>query len=378
MNIEEELSKILPPVRIKTRYIDLVSYASDAGFYYLVPKAVVQPASEMEIVSLFKFSHQHNIPLVFRTGGTSLSGQSITDGILVDLSQFWDKITIEETGDIVRVQPGITGQMVNTYLKKHKRKIGPDPSSISAAMMGGILSNNASGMCCGVKLNSYHTTKFIRFILPDGKVFSTENMDDYARFQDECPELCQILKDLKVRIETNKALYNKIRNKYQTKNTVGYSLNAFIDHTYPLDIMAHLLIGAEGTLAFIGEAVLQTVPDYPCKSTALLYFPDIYSACQAIIPLTDAGALMVELMDRASLRSVENMVGMPAIVKELPVTAAALLVEFQENTYEELEFKVNGFLQSVGQLSLLNAPVFTSDPIEQDFFWKVRKGFFLQ
>jgi D-lactate dehydrogenase len=201
-------------------------------------------------------------------------------------------------------------------------------------------------------------------------------MDDYARFQDECAELCQVLRDIKVRIETNQALYNKIRNKYQTKNTVGYSLNAFIDHTYPLDIMAHLLIGAEGTLAFIAEAVLQTVPDYPCKSTALLYFPDIYSACQAIIPLTDAGALMVELMDRASLRSVENMVGMPAIVKELPLTAAALLVEFQENTYEELELKVNGFLQSVGQLSLLNAPVFTSDPIEQDFFWKVRKGLF--
>ncbi|MDB5060541.1 MAG: FAD-binding oxidoreductase [Mucilaginibacter sp.] len=376
MNIEEELSKVLPSVRIKTRYIDLVSYASDAGFYYLVPKAVVQPATEMEIVSLFKFSHQYNIPLVFRTGGTSLSGQSITDGILVDLSQFWDKITIEASGDLVRVQPGITGQMVNTYLKKHKRKIGPDPSSISAAMMGGILSNNASGMCCGVKLNSYHTTKYIKFILPDGKVFSTENMDDYARFQDECSELCQVLKDIKVRIETNRALYNKIRNKYQTKNTVGYSLNAFIDHAYPLDIMAHLLIGAEGTLAFIAEAVLQTVPDYPCKSTTLLYFPDIYSACQAIIPLTDAGALMVELMDRASLRSVENMVGMPAIVKELPLAAAALLVEFQENTYEDLELKVNGFLQSVGQLSLLNAPVFTSDPIEQDFFWKVRKGLF--
>jgi D-lactate dehydrogenase len=376
MNIEEELNKILPAGRIKTRYIDLVSFASDAGFYYLVPKAVVQPATEAEIVSLFKFSHQYNIPLVFRTGGTSLSGQSITDGILVDLSQFWDKITIEESGDMVRVQPGITGQMVNTFLKKYKRKIGPDPSSISAAMMGGILSNNASGMCCGVKLNSYHTTKYIRFILPDGKLFSTENKEDYARFQNECSQLYEVLKDLKIRIETNEALYNKVRNKYQTKNTVGYSLNAFIDHTHPLDILAHLLIGAEGTLAFIAEAVLQTVPDYPCKSTALLYFPDIYSACQAIIALTDAGALMVELMDRASLRSVEDMVGMPAIVKELPLAAAALLIEFQENTYEELEFKVNGFLQSIAELSLLNAPVFTNDPIEQDFFWKVRKGLF--
>lgn len=376
MEIEEELKKILPAARIKTRYIDLVSFASDAGFYYLVPKAVVQPAGEQEIVALFKFSHQHNIPLVFRTGGTSLSGQSITDGILVDLSQFWDKITIEESGNLVRVQPGITGQMVNTFLKKYNRKIGPDPSSISAAMMGGILSNNASGMCCGVKLNSYHTTKFIRFILPDGKVFSTEDINDYSRFKNECADLYQILTDLKARIELNGGLYNKIRNKYQTKNTVGYSLNAFIDHKHPLDILAHLLIGAEGTLAFIAGAVLETVPDYPCKSTALLYFPDIYSACQAIIPLTDAGALMVELMDRASLRSVENMVGMPAIVKELPPAAAALLIEFQENTYDELEFKVNGFLQSVTELSLLNAPVFTSDPIEQDFFWKVRKGLF--
>ncbi|MFA6085450.1 FAD-binding and (Fe-S)-binding domain-containing protein [Mucilaginibacter sp.] len=376
MNIEEELNKILPAGRIKTRYIDLVSFASDAGFYYLVPKAVVQPATEAEIVSLFKFSHQYSIPLVFRTGGTSLSGQSITDGILVDLSQFWDKIIIDESGDMVRVQPGITGQMVNTFLKKYKRKIGPDPSSISAAMMGGILSNNASGMCCGVKLNSYHTTKYIRFILPDGKLFSTENKEDYVRFQNECSQLYEVLKDLKVRIETNETLYNKVRNKYQTKNTVGYSLNAFIDHTHPLDILAHLLIGAEGTLAFIAEAVLQTVPDYPCKSTALLYFPDIYSACQAIIPLTEAGALMVELMDRASLRSVEDMVGMPAIVKELPLSAAALLIEFQENTYEELEFKVNGFLQSTTELSLLNAPVFTNDPIEQDFFWKVRKGLF--
>jgi D-lactate dehydrogenase len=376
MEIEEELKKILPAARIKTRYIDLVSFASDAGFYYLVPKAVVQPADEQEIVALFKFSHQYNIPLVFRTGGTSLSGQSITDGILVDLSQFWDKITIEESGNLVRVQPGITGQMVNTFLKKYNRKIGPDPSSISAAMMGGILSNNASGMCCGVKLNSYHTTKFIRFILPDGKVFSTEDINDYPRFKNECAGLYQILTELKARIELNGTLYNKIRNKYQTKNTVGYSLNAFIDHTHPLDILAHLLIGAEGTLAFIAGAVLETVPDYPCKSTALLYFPDIYSACQAIIPLTDAGALMVELMDRASLRSVENMVGMPAIVKELPPAAAALLIEFQENTYDELEFKVNGFLQSVTELSLLNAPVFTSDPIEQDFFWKVRKGLF--
>ncbi len=232
----ESLKKIIPENRIRARYIDLISFASDAGFYHLIPKAVVQPVGEEEIISLFQLSQKYKIPLVFRTGGTSLSGQSITDGILVDLSQHWNKIQIADSGNEVRVQPGITGSMVNAYLNKYNRKIGPDPSSISAAMMGGILSNNASGMCCGVKLNSYHTTKYVRFILPDGKIFSTENQSDYIRFENECNDLFNNLKDIKNHISLYGVLYNKIRKKYQTKNTVGYSLNAFIDHEHPLDI----------------------------------------------------------------------------------------------------------------------------------------------
>jgi D-lactate dehydrogenase len=372
----ELLKTIIPGNRVKTRYIDLVSFAADAGFYHLVPKAVVQPVSEAEVISLFRFSQQNNIPLVFRTGGTSLSGQSITDGILVDLSQHWRTIKVEQNGKLVRVQPGITGAMVNAYLKKYNQKIGPDPSSISAAMMGGILSNNASGMCCGVKLNSYHTTKFIRFILPDGNTFNTENQADYNRFEKECSLLADSLLQIKNDLLENEILYKKIRVKYQTKNTVGYSLNAFIDHTHPLDILAHLLIGAEGTLAFIAEAVLETVPDEQFKSTALLYFPTIEAACEAIVPLTDAGAAMVELMDRASLRAVENLAGMPAIVKTLPENAAALLIEFQESSWTALEDRVSAFLLSTPALDLYNAPVFTSDDAEREFLWKVRKGLF--
>jgi D-lactate dehydrogenase len=374
--MNDELRKIIPANRIRDRYIDLVSFAADAGFYYLLPKAIVQPVSEMEVVSLFQFSHQHKIPLVFRTGGTSLSGQAITDGILVDLSQFWNKLKIEEHGNFVRVQPGITGAMVNTYLKKHQRKIGPDPASISSAMMGGILSNNASGMCCGVKLNSYHTTKYIRFVLPDGNIFSTEIKDDYLRFEKECNKIYNQLGDIRIQIFSDKDLHKKIRDKYQTKTTVGYSLNAFIDFEHPLDILAHLLIGAEGTLAFIAEAVLETVPDYPFKSTALLYFKNIFAACQAIVPLTNAGAMMVELMDRASLHAIEHMTGMPEVIKTLPETAAALLIEFQENSIGQLEERVKQFLLSSTGFSLINQPVFTNDPEEQAFLWKVRKGLF--
>ena len=374
--MKEQLKKILPPDRIRTRYIDLVSFASDAGFYYLLPKAVVQPIDEGEIISLFKFSREHQIPLVFRAGGTSLSGQSITDGILVDLSQYWNRIVVEDDGTRVRVQPGITGAMVNVFLKKYGRKIGPDPSSISAAMMGGILSNNSSGMCCGVKLNSYHTTRYIRFILPDGQIFSTDTREDFFRFETTCSEIYETLLDIRQQIISNPKLFERIRKKYQTKNTVGYSLNAFVDYKHPLDILAHLLIGAEGTLAFISEAVLETVEDYPFKSTALLYFPDIYAACQAIVPLSNAGAMMVELMDRASLHAIENLPGMPAVVKTLPETAAALLIEFQENSRELLEQRVSKFQVYSAGLDLINTPVFTSDPMEREFLWRVRKGLF--
>ncbi|MHB1177467.1 MAG: FAD-binding and (Fe-S)-binding domain-containing protein [Daejeonella sp.] len=376
MDIGKLLEAILPKERIKCRLIDLVAYASDAGFYYLRPQAVVQPVSEMEIVLLFEFSHQNDIPLTFRTGGTSLSGQAITNGILIDLKQYWNQILIEEGGRTVRVQPGITGSMVNTFLKKHKRKIGPDPSSIDAAMIGGILSNNSSGMCCGVSLNSYHTTKHIRFILPNGKSFSTEITQDYERFEKECPEIYNSIIDLKQQISENVVLSDRIRKKYLTKNTVGYSLNSFIDYSHPLDILSHLLIGAEGTLGFIAEAVMETVPDYAYKSTAFIYFQDIYSACQAIRPLTDTGAEAVELMDRASLRSIENIKGVPPILKTLPEPAAALLVEYQGNTVEELSAKIDNLRPFTNSFLLLEPVKFTVDTIEQAFYWKLRKGMF--
>ncbi|WP_207427549.1 FAD-binding and (Fe-S)-binding domain-containing protein [Pedobacter sp. SYSU D00535] len=376
MLIGKLLTSILPEERIKARLIDLIAYAADAGFYHLQPQAVVQPVSEEEIVALFEFSRAHKLPLTFRTAGTSLSGQSVTDGILVDLSQYWNRVKIEEQGQQVRVQPGVTGAMVNAQLRKYQRKIGPDPASINSAMMGGILSNNASGMCCGVSKNSYHTTKYIRFILPDGQSYSTERPEDYARFSDEVPEIANRLLSLRTEILANEKLHELIRKKYKTKNTVGYSVNAFIDFEHPLDILAHLLIGAEGTLGFIAEAVLSTVPDYPNKSTSLLFFKDIYAACQAIVPLTASGAEAVELMDRASLRSIEHMAGVPEVIKSLPETASALLVEYQAESTDDLQLKVAAFKALESQISLLYPAEFTTDPARQALLWKVRKGMF--
>ena len=205
MDLLQQLAEFLPPQRMKTRLVDRVSYASDAGFYQLIPLVVVLPINEEEISRFFQLAAQTKTPIVCRAGGTSLSGQAITDGILVDLSQYWRGCTIDNDGSSVRVQPGITGGMVNAKLFPLQKKIGPDPSSIGSAMMGGILSNNASGMCCGVQYNSYHTTKHIRFMLVNGRQYNTAVPDDALRFETENKELSTELLAIQTEIKNDSA-----------------------------------------------------------------------------------------------------------------------------------------------------------------------------
>ncbi len=376
MDLNQQLQAILPAERIRTKLIDRYAFAPDASHFYLVPKAVVMPVSMAEIQDLFAFSHKKGIHLTFRAGGTSLSGQAVTDGILVDLSRHWRNVKAENDGKTVRVQPAVIGGNVNVSLKKYGRKMGPDPASINAAMMGGILSNNSSGMCCGVQHNAYHTLKHIQFILPNGLLFSTENPLDYARFEREASDIAEGIKILRGSVLENDALSALIRAKYKQKNTTGYGLNAFLDYEHPLDILAHLLIGAEGTLGFIAEAVLETLPDLPFKMTGMLYFKDPETACHAIGGLTDAGAEALEFMDRPALRSVENQKGVPAILKHLPDNAAAILCEFQAHTEGVLLEKFEKAKAVITQLDLLETANFTNNAYEQAIFWKIRKGMY--
>ena len=374
MTLQAELTEILSEDRVLMRYIDRIAWANDASVYRLVPRAVVQPQSLDEIRELFRFSRSHRIPLTFRAAGTSLSGQAITDGILVVVSRHWREIEVLDDGARVRVQPGAIGGMVNEHLRPHGRKIGPDPASINACMMGGILSNNSSGMCCGVVQNAYHTLESMRYVLPDGLYVDSSLADADERLRRERPDLAEGLLDLKRRIESDTALRDKIRTKYQMKNTTGYSLNAFLDYERSVDILTQLMIGSEGTLGFIAEAVLKTVPDDPHKYTGMLFFPDVPRACTAIEPLRDSGARALELMDRASLRAAQDQPGVPPGMAGLPPQAAAILVEYQCPTVEELDARRRGCDVLVPELPLIAEPDFTRDPERQAALWTVRKG----
>src|SRR5262245_56514392 len=183
MDLHSQLSQIIHPSRVLTSQLHRIAYANDASYFRLVPQAVVQPNSLGEIQSLFRFTQQNKIPMTFRAAGTSLSGQAVTDGILVDISKHWGNYHVEEKGALLRTQPGIVGGFLNNVLKGFGRRIGPDPASIDACMIGGILSNNSSGMCCGVAENSYHTIRSLTIVFPNGFILDTAAPDASQIFE---------------------------------------------------------------------------------------------------------------------------------------------------------------------------------------------------
>ena len=380
MNLQEQISEIIPAPRVLTSYLHRVAYANDASYFHLVPQAVVQPKSIGEIQNLFRFTQTRRIPMTFRAAGTSLSGQAVTDGILVDISKHWGSYRVEEEARLIRTQPGIVGGFLNHVLKPFARRIGPDPASIDACMMGGIIANNSSGMCCGVTENAYRTVHSMTFVLPNGFTLNTADSKANQIFENEQPHIANGLLELRQRILESKTEFKgetlaaKIRRRYQMKNNNGYLLNAFLDFDTPLDILVHLLIGSEGTLGFIAEAVLHTLPDYPRRYTGQLYFRNLQDAASAILPIKESGARAAEIMDRAALRSVQGNPDVPGILRELPDGATAILVEYQAEDEESIIHFQKAAEGIVKQIRLLHNPEFTDDPIAQANLWKTRKG----
>ena len=359
MELRLSLEALLSPDRVLTRPLDLAIYATDASLYRIPPTAVVRPRDVEEVRGLLAFARKRKIPLTFRAAGTSLSGQALGTGIIVDVSRHWRRLEILDDGARVRVGPGVIGGFVNRALARHGTKLGPDPASIDACMIGGIVANNSSGMCCGVERNAYRTLDSLQFVLASGTVVDSALPYASERLREGEPAIWNGLASLRDRVRSNPPLAERIASKYRLKNTMGYGLNAFLDFDDPLAILWHLLVGSEGTLAFLAEATFRTVPDLPFKATGLLFHESVHAACRAVEPLKASGAAAIELMDRASLRSVEGKPGVPASVAGLPEGAAAVLVEYQAASAAELEG--------------LDGP-WTREPSEQGALWAVRKG----
>lgn len=353
-----------------------LAYGTDASFYRLIPQLVVRVNNEYEVRLVLKEAKARHLPVTFRAAGTSLSGQAVTDSILMQLSDQWKGHRVHEQGHSISLQPGIIGARANQLLAPFQRKIGPDPASINACMIGGIAANNASGMCCGTAQNSYHTIQSARLIFADGTLLNTADEDSRLSFGNHHADLLDTLTQLAKQVRGNEALAERIRHKYRLKNTTGYSLNSLVDYQDPFDILLHLMIGSEGTLGFISEVTYETVVDHPIKAAAMIFFADMEATCRAVTALKSAPVSAVELIDRAGLRAVEGKPGMPESLSSLEAQAAGLLVDVRAADAEELERNLALVKQALNGQETLNEIEFTQDKVIYDSYWKIRKGLF--
>ncbi|HSS33153.1 MAG TPA: FAD-binding and (Fe-S)-binding domain-containing protein [Solirubrobacterales bacterium] len=373
--LRAELEALLGADRVLGSAGDIVRYASDASPYRLFPQAVVMAHDADDVAKVLAYGREKEIPVTFRAGGTSLNGQGQTDGILVDVRRHFGGVRVEADGARARVKPGTILGHANRVLAPHGFKLGPDPASTDVATVGGVVANNSGGMRCGITKDSYSTVREMTFVLPSGTAIDSGAPGAEAKFAAAEPELAAGLAAIRDEIRADEELSDRIRRKFAIKNTTGYRLCAFLDADEPLEIFRRLLVGSEGTLAFVAEVVFETVPVPAVTTTAWVHFPSIDAAIAPVTDLVESGATAVELMIAPALITAAwNMVGAPEEWKELPPESAVLLVEYGDADEDGLATQVDRALEILAGHETIRPIEFSSEDEKVELSWRVREG----
>ena len=396
-----EIKKFVPSDRIYTDELRTLGWGTDASFYRQIPKVVVRSEGEEQMAKIIRACNQFHLPFTFRAAGTSLSGQSVSDSVLIVAGKHWERYEIGPDQETIRLQPGIVGARVNELLKPYGRVFPPDPASIGSAMVGGIVINNASGMNCGVHANSDRMMISARLILTDGTVVDTGDEKSKELFRKSHPEFIKKIEDLRDRVRADQELADRIRLKYSIKNVTGLNIRPLLAYDDPFDIMAHCMVGSEGTLAFLSEVTMKTLHDYPFKASAMVYFMTMKESCEAVVAMKKLKAgdedlkmsaenLMVksaEMLDYKSLSSVDDPVYLqyqkdvdagkiPGVEPGDYHNLTAILTETKAVTHEQLLEKIDKIKECLSQFSLYIPAEFTEDPAIYGKYWAIRSGIF--
>ncbi|MBP5386317.1 MAG: FAD-binding oxidoreductase, partial [Prevotella sp.] len=396
-----EIKQFISADRIYTDELRTLGWGTDASFYRQIPKVVIRSDGEEEVARIVRACSKYKLPFTFRAAGTSLSGQSISDSVLIVAGKHWEKYELASDQETIRMQPGIVGARVNEILKPYGRVFPPDPASIGSAMVGGIVCNNASGMNCGVHANSDRMMVSARIILTDGTVVDTGDEKSREAFRQSHPDFLRKIEELRDRVRADKELAERIRMKYSIKNVTGLNLRPLVAYDDPFDIMAHSMVGSEGTLAFLSEVTMRTLHDYPFKASAMVYFLSMRESCEAVVAMKKLKAgdddlkmsaenLVVksaEMLDYKSLSSVDD----PVYLKYKEDVDAgriegvapgdyhnltAILTETKGITHEQLLEKIKTIQECLGQFRLYIPAEFTEDPAVYGKYWAIRSGIF--
>ena len=363
--------------RVYTDRLRRYAYGVDASCYSYLPKVVVKAENESEVRRLIRLCQQCGTPFTFRAAGSSLSGQCSSEDVLIVCNDGFKKMEVIDDGKALRCECGVIGSDANDLLKPYNRKIGPDPATLATALVGGILNNNSSGMCCGTAQNSYKTIRSIRVVLLDGSILDTSDKKSIDQFLKEKPQMVEDILQLRKEILADEELTHLIHHKYKIKNTTGYGLNSLVDFEDIIDIINHLFIGSEGTLGFVSEIVYNTVEDVPHKGCGLMFFSTLNDASLAVVALANMGrekVVAAEMMDYQSLKAVQTLDNVPDFVREVPEGTSAILFQTESYAKDTVDENLAFIKEQLKDIPTAIPSLYSQDPKEYDSWWAIRKG----
>lgn len=368
-NFKKKLNQIIPAGRRYTDPLRTLAWGTDAGFYRMIPQVVVRSKTEEEVSKVLAAANESGVAVTFRAAGTSLSGQAVSDSVLLVAGKNWEKYQFHPENNTITLQPGIVGAKVNAILSKYGRCFGPDPASIGSCMVGGIVMNNASGMSCGTHANSDKELVSARIIFADGTILDTGSPESCHEFRTSHKDFIEGIEAIRDEIQRDAKLTKRILYKYSIKNVTGLNILPFVRFTDPFDIIAHLLVGSEGTLAFLSQVTMNTLPIAPFKASAMIYFNTISDAAKAVVAMRKLDVSAAELLDIRSLTSVND----PHLTPEIP-DLTAVLTEVRAESAKELKNKISAVEEALKPFGC--EVKFTSDPKEYAPYWAIRAGIF--
>lgn len=372
----DQIRPLLPDGALNTHPLDLVSKSHDASFYQLIPQLIVTIHSLEQLQQVLTAARCSQVGLTFRAAGTSLSGQTLTDQVLVQLGSGFSHSRIGQQGLSISCGPMVRGGDANALLKPYGRMIAPVPASLASATIGGICANNASGMNA---LDTYQMLDAMKLVLADGTMLDSADPSSVSAFRQQKSALLADLSAVAESIRSDELLCQRIRRKYQLKNTTGYGLRALLDFDDPLQMLCHLMIGSEGTLGFIAEVTQRTIALDTESASAFMLFPDLHRAGLAVQSLAQLGRQVVgacELLDDKALAAVRHQAGVPAVVAALEPGVTALLIQTGADCVDVLKRQISQIEQAITSFKDPRSLPFSMDKALCQQYWNVRKGVF--
>ena len=332
---------------IKTEDAYRLMYASDAGLYHMIPDAVVYPKSEKDLINLVIFSKQNETSLIPRSAGTSLGGQCVGNGIIVDVSRFMTNI-IEFNAEQkwIKVQPGVIRDDLNAFLKPYGLYFGPNTSTSNRAMIGGMVGNNSSGSYSIKYGTTRENVKSIRGVLSDGSVsiFEELEIEDFREKARGTSLESAIYRQIAFELShplTQEQIKKEYPDKNVTRRNTGYAIDQLLDSDVfeqsekPFNF-SKMLCGSEGTLMLFSEITLQLVP-LPSENIALIcaHFDDLDKSLNGAVEAMKLNPNQCELMDKIILDCTKDNILQAQnrfFIKGDPAAILMIEVEEKENS----------------------------------------------